>query len=101
MSEHGDVPAGTEIPPAEDFIPLSLRAKMISRKSDEVRDLPASKVMELLMLNSMDPQKVADEFMRDRARWPSDSDEEIMRRIYGDAMTPTHAPAPPKSGGGT
>ena len=74
---------------------------MISRKGDEVRDLPASKVMEILMLNGMDPQMVADEFVRDRARWPSDSDEDIMRRIYGDAMTPTHSEAPSKSEGGT
>ena len=52
------------------------------RDADMVRDLPASKIMELLILRGHDPQDLADEFARDLKADPSDGAEDIMRRIY-------------------
>ena len=58
------------------------------RNADMIRDLPASKIMELLILSGHNPQDLADEFVRDQKSDPSDSSEDIMRRIYAVRSAP-------------
>ena len=105
MSEHGrgemmggpamipatheqDVPAGTHIEPRVGPIPDAVAKKMMMRRQDMVRDLSASEIMQLMILSGENAQTIADDFAADKKRWPSDGDDDIMRRIYGVSTTP-------------
>ena|SRR3990167_10292554 len=83
-----DVPAGTHIEPRIGPIPDAVAKKMMMRRQDMVRDLSASEIMQLMILSGGDVQTIADDFAADKKRWPSDSDDDIMRRIYGVGTTP-------------
>lgn len=72
---------------------LSFKERM--RRADMVADLPASSIMQLMVLQGQDAQSLANEFAVDKRQHPEDSDEALMRRIYGtrairafDPLTP-------------
>ena len=60
---------------------LSFKEQM--RRADMVAELPAGDIMQLMVLQGQDAQSLADEFAADKRQHPEDSDEALMRRIYG------------------
>ena|SRR3990167_8942360 len=88
MHNQPDVPAGTHIEPRTGPIPDAVAKKMMMRRQDMVRDLSASEIMQLMILSGENAQTIADDFAADKKRWPSDGDDDIMRRIYGVSTTP-------------